>query len=94
MSVQQVNTTLSNPAERKQLQDMLKEASGAMTRIASEKEFIKESIKKVCDDLDLPKRLVNRLVKVFHKQSFDEEVANHEQFEKIYEIIARNANKE
>jgi hypothetical protein len=37
----------------------------------------------------LPKKLVAKMVKVYHKQNYDEEVATHEQFETLYETIVK-----
>ena len=85
MSVNQI----SNPADQKKLLDVLKECSGAMTRMEGEKDYIKESVAAIAKDLQLPKRLVNKLVKVYHKQNYDEEVATHEQFESLYETIVK-----
>jgi hypothetical protein len=90
MSVKQMSINqISSEADRKKLFDAIKECSDSMTRIEGEKDFIKEATKKVCEDLKLPKRLVNRLVKVYHKQNYDEEVATHEQFEQLYETIVK-----
>jgi uncharacterized protein YabN with tetrapyrrole methylase and pyrophosphatase domain len=33
--------------------------------------------------------LVAKLIKVYHKQNYDEEVATHEQFEALYETIVK-----
>ena len=69
MSVKQMSINqISSESDRKKLFDAIKECSDSMTRIEGEKDFIKEATKKVCEDLKLPKRLVNRLVKVYHKQ--------------------------
>ena len=90
MAVQQFSINqISSETDRKKLYDAIKECSNSMTRIAAEKDLIKEAIKNVCEELKLPKRLVNRLVKVYHKQNYDEEVATHEQFEQLYETIVK-----
>lgn len=90
MAVQQFSINqISNEADRKKLFDAIRECSNSMTRMSAEKDYIKDSIKSVCDDLKLPKRLVNRLVKVYHKQNYDEEVATHEQFEQLYQTIVK-----
>ena len=90
MAVKQFSINqISAEADRKKLLDAIRECSNSMTRIAAEKDFIKEAVKTVCEDLKLPKRLVNRLVKVYHKQNYDEEVATHEQFEQLYETIVK-----
>ena len=85
MSVNQI----SNPEDRKKLLDVLRECSASMTRMEGEKDYIKESVNDICKKLDLPKRLVARMVKVYHKQNYDEEVAVHEQFETLYETIVK-----
>lgn len=90
MSVKQMSINqISSEVDRKKLFDAIVECSNSMVRIEGEKDFIKEATKKVCEDLKLPKRLVNRLVKVYHKQNYDEEVATHEQFEQLYETIVK-----
>lgn len=90
MSVQQLAVNqLSNPADREKLLGVLRECSASLTRIEGEKDYIKESVNDICKNLQLPKRLVNRMVKVYHKQNYDEEVAVHEQFETLYESIVK-----
>jgi hypothetical protein len=80
---------ISNPADQKKLLDCLRECSSSMTRMDGEKDYIRESIASISKDLQLPKKLVAKLVKVYHKQNYDEEVATHEQFETLYETIVK-----
>ena len=90
MSVQQLSVnTLSNPADREKLLGVLKECSNSMTRMEGEKDFIKEAIANVSKELELPKKLVAKMAKVYHKQNYDEEVAVHEQFETLYETVVK-----
>jgi hypothetical protein len=80
---------ISNPVNQKKLLDCLRECSASMTRMDGEKDYIRESIASISKDLQLPKKLVAKLVKVYHKQNYDEEVATHEQFETLYETIVK-----
>jgi hypothetical protein len=90
MTVQQLSVnTLSNPADREKLLGVLRECSNSMTRMEGEKDFIKEAVTNVSKELELPKKLVAKMVKVFHKQNYDEEVAVHEQFETLYETVVK-----
>jgi hypothetical protein len=90
MAVQQLSVNqISNPADREKLLNVLRECSASFTRTEGEKDFIKEAVTNICKDLQLPKRLVNRMIKVYHKQNYDEEVAVHEQFETLYETIVK-----
>jgi hypothetical protein len=90
MSIQQLSVNvLSNQADREKLFAVLKECSNSLSRIGAEKDVIKEAVADICEELELPKRLVNRMVKVYHKQNYDEEVATHEQFESLYETVVK-----
>lgn len=90
MAVQQLSVnTLSNPADREKLLGVLKECSNSLTRMEGEKDYIKESTTNIAKDLQLPKKLVAKMVKVYHKQNYDEEVAVHEQFETLYETVVK-----
>jgi hypothetical protein len=90
MAVQQLAINkLSNPADKDKLLKVLKTCSDSLARMDAEKDLIREEVKEICQQLELPKRLVNRMVKVYHKQNYDEEVAVHEQFETLYETVVK-----
>ena len=90
MTVQQLEVNvLSNPADRDKLLKVIRECSDSMTRIEGERDFIKESVTSICEELQLPKKLVNKMLKTYHKQNYDEEVAVHEQFETLYETVVK-----
>jgi hypothetical protein len=50
---------------------------------------VRESITETAKAMQLPKQLVSRLIKVYHKQNYDEEIAVHEQFETLYETVVK-----
>jgi hypothetical protein len=55
----------------------------------AEKDYVREAITDTSKNMQLPKKLVAKLVKVYHKQNFDEEVAVAEQFETLYETVVK-----
>ena len=77
----------SNPADRKKIQASMQEISDSLTRQAAEREYVKEAIAETCEKFDLDKKIFRKMVRVFHKANFTEEVAEHEQFEVMYETI-------
>lgn len=91
MSKLPVSIPTLSAEEKQQLSAALTETSKSLARAQGEKEYIRESIKKVSDTLKLPKKLVSKLVKVHYKQNFDEEVAQHEEFEKIYQTVVKKS---
>ena len=89
MAVQQLAINQLSQPDREKLFKIVKECSDSMTRIDGENDFIRESIAETAKQMQLPKKLVAKLVRVYHKQNFDEEVAVHEQFENLYESVVK-----
>jgi hypothetical protein len=78
----------SNPADRKTIRDALQEISNSMTRIEAERDYIKESIKEITDKYPvISKKVFRKMIKVYHAQTFSQEVEEHEEFENLYETI-------
>lgn len=78
---------ISNPEQKKRIQDALQEISNSMTRIDAERDFIKEAVNAVSEEHELPKKLVRKMSRVYHRQNFKEEQATHEEFELMYQNI-------
>ena len=90
MAIQQVSVNqISNPADRDKLLKVIRECSDAMLRAQAEKDYIREATADISKQLQLPKKLVAKMVKVYFKQNYDEEVAVHEQFEQLYETVVK-----
>lgn len=87
-------TILSNPADRKAIYESMKEISNSMTRIEAERDFIKTAIENICEEQNLSKKTFRKLVKVYHKQNFQQEVQSHEEFETLYETITQTTTME
>jgi hypothetical protein len=79
----------SSTADRDKLFKVIKECSGSLARVDGERTYIKEAIGDICKELNLPKRLVNRLLKVYHKQNFEEETVVNDQFQTLYETVVK-----
>jgi hypothetical protein len=63
------------------------ELSASMARIDGERDFIKEAIVNICEEYEMSKKTFRKLAKVYHKQNFSKEVAEHEEFETMYEQL-------
>ena len=89
MAVQQLTINQLSAPDREKLFKIVQECSNSLTRIDGEQDYIREAITETAKQMQLPKKMVARLVKVYHKQNFDEEVAVHEQFETLYESVVK-----
>jgi len=80
---------ISSPADRGKIKKMLAEISGSMTRMEAERDLVRETIKDMSKQFNLPVKTLNRMAKVYHKQNYNQEVAEHEEFEELYETIVQ-----
>jgi uncharacterized FlgJ-related protein len=85
--------TISSPADRLKIKKMLGEISSSMTRIEAERDLIRETIKDMSQQFQLSKRQLARMAKVYHKQNYNQEVAEHEEFESLYETICQETSQ-
>jgi uncharacterized FlgJ-related protein len=85
--------TISSPADRLKIKKMLGEISSSMTRIEAERDLIRETIKDMSQQFQLSKRQLARMAKVYHKQNYNQEVAEHEEFESLYETICQEKSE-
>ena len=78
---------LSNPADREKLLASIKEMSNSMTRVDAEKDFQKDIIDKVNDELGLEKKYVRKLATIYHRQNFTTVQQEQEELVELYEAI-------
>lgn len=89
MAVQQLTINQLSAPDREKLFKVVQECSNSMLRMEAEKDFVREAIAETSKSMQLPKNMVSKLIKVYHKQNYDEEVAVHEQFETLYESVIK-----
>lgn len=80
-------TPISSPTDRQKIKKNLDELSNSYTRIAAERDLIKEMISEMSDEFELPKRTLNKMAKTYYKQSFLKEQQDQEDFESLYTMI-------
>lgn len=73
--------------QRKKLKGAIQELNDSMTRIASEREFIKESINTLHDELGIDKKVLRRMAKTYFNASFNFEKEEQQTFEEFYELV-------
>lgn len=77
------------PDEIKKLIGAVKEISDSMTRTDAERDLIKDIVKTVSDDLQLPGKMVRKLATTYHEQNLAEVEQEHEDFVNLYETMIR-----
>ena len=78
-SVNQYAVLPSNPVDRKAILDGLEEISNAFTRIAAERDYIKESVAALSEKFEVKKPVLNKLARFYHKNDAKEVKAKMEE---------------
>ena len=79
----------STDADKKRIKDCIIEISNSMTRIAAEKDFIKEAILNCCDEVEVDKKHLRKMATIYYKQNLAEVVSEVEDVEALYESIVQ-----
>lgn len=79
--------------ELKVLKDAIKELSDVYTMIDAQKDTEKDIINTVFDELKIPKKILRKLAKVYHKRNYAEVTLENEEFGVLYEGVV-NPNKD
>jgi hypothetical protein len=75
------------PEQKKDLQGAIQEISNSILRTEAERDLIREIVKEQSDTLQIPKKVISKIAKTYHKQNLAQEVADHEDFVELYEKI-------
>lgn len=77
----------STEADRKAIQNAVKEASNSMFRIQSEQDLIKDIANAMKDEHNLPPGDFKKMVRTYHKAEFQKRLEQNESFTALYETI-------
>ena len=78
--------------DKQKVKAVLVEVSNSMTRIEAEKEMIKDAIDAASKIHEIPKKTLNKMAKVFHKNNYAQELSSIEEFTTMYENIVGNVS--
>lgn len=81
-----MSTTLT-AEEKLKLVDTLKEISASMARMDAERDVLKQLKKDICDELDMNRKVLNKLARLYYKGNFSEEKELNTSVEELYQRI-------
>lgn len=82
----------STPADRKRLKDAMQEISNSYLRQEAEREFVKEAIVSLEEDIGIPKKYLGKMARIYHKQNVSEIVSEIEEIEALLEVMEIDDN--
>jgi hypothetical protein len=85
-------TLPTTPEDKLKLISALKDISASMSRIDAERDLLKNIKSDICDELQLNRKVLNKLARTYHKGNYSEEVEMHKHFEELYESVTNKAS--
>jgi hypothetical protein len=80
---------ISNPEDKKKIMAAVREISASMTRTEAERDFIKETVKDVSDNFQIPRKTIKKIAITYHKQNLTQVEADHEEFVDLYDDVTK-----
>jgi archaellum component FlaC len=77
----------SSPEDRKRIQACMSEISNSLTRMDAERDFIKEAIIALAEDVDVDKKTLRKMATIYHKQNLSEVTGEMEDLQALYEAV-------
>jgi len=81
------NIIPSSEADRKRFKEAMEEISKSYLRQEAEREFVKEVIISLENDVGIPKKYLGKMVRIYHKQNMSEIVSEIEEIEALLETV-------
>lgn len=88
-----ITLKIKTEQDKEKVKNYLETICHSLTLIEAERDLVKDTVKIVSDEFEIPKKLVNKLAKVYYRQNFSEEVAVHDEFEQLYQLIVKAVPK-
>jgi hypothetical protein len=79
----------SSEVDRKKIADCIREIDASMTRVDAEKDFIKEAIADLYDQVGVPKKYISKMARIYHKQNLAEVTTEISDLEELYTQVIK-----
>jgi hypothetical protein len=77
----------SSEEDRKRIKDAMEEISNSYTRVEAERDFVKDAINSLAEDVDIPKGILRKMARIYHKQNINDVVSEVEDIEALMESL-------
>ena len=75
----------------KKLKQTMREMSDVFSMQEAQRETLKEILDSANEELKIPKKIIRKMAKTYHKRNYDEVIAEQEEFELLYEGVIKKS---
>ena len=80
----------SNPADRQDIMSKMIELDGCLTRQSAERDYFSQTIKDLADKYQLPKNLLARFARDYHKSAFQQRLSQEDNYHSLVVTLLPN----
>jgi archaellum component FlaC len=80
----------SNPQDLQRIKDAMAEISNSFTRIESERDFQKEALESLEEDVGIPKKYLRKMARIWHKQNMSQIKSEMETLDFLLEKVQQS----
>tara|TARA_R110001592_G_scaffold216404_1_gene470007 strand:+ start:270 stop:527 length:258 start_codon:yes stop_codon:yes gene_type:complete len=77
----------SSDHDKKRIKECMEEISNSYLRQEAEREFVKEALISLEDDVGIPKKYLGKMARIYHKQNMSELLSEIEDIEALLESV-------
>lgn len=77
----------SSPADRKRIKGAMEEISNSFTRIQAERDFQKDALQSLEEDVGIPKKYLRKLARVYHQQNMTQLMNEMETIDTLLDAV-------
>jgi Transcriptional regulator DsbA len=77
------------PEDQKKFKAAIIEISHSYARAEAERDLIKATIEDLSEKHEIPKKIIGKIAKIYHKQTYKTETEDHEEFMALYEKVTQ-----
>jgi len=76
-------------SQKKELKEAIVQLNDSLTRVASERDYQKDSINTISDKTGVDKKIIRRMAKVYFRANYSQEQEENRSFEEFYDGVMK-----
>jgi hypothetical protein len=77
----------SSLEDRAKIKKCMEELSNSFSRTESERDFVKDALLNLSEEVDIPKKVLSKMAKIYHKQNIAEVIGDFADISELYDIV-------
>ena len=79
----------SSLEDRAKIKKCMEELSNSFSRTEAERDFVRDAISNLSEEVDIPKKVLGKMAKIYHKQNMAEVVGEFADISELYDIVMK-----